>query len=110
MKEIDKILSRSFKIDLKPSEKKWFLDYSHYLSQDKKYLCYYLHSLPNSVSDSEVQKLLKKWDKIDLADALHLLSREFAANPTYYKRKNIGQSTLKIIRNYAVEILNTLSN
>ncbi len=52
MKEIDKILSRSFKIDLKPFEKKLFLDYSHYLSQDKKYLCYYLHSLPNSVSDS----------------------------------------------------------
>jgi hypothetical protein len=57
-----------------------------------------------------VHKLLKKWDKIDLADALHLLSKEFAVNPTYYKRKNIGQSTLKIIRNYAVEILNNLSN
>ncbi len=27
------------------------------------------------VSDSEVLKLLKKWEKIDLADALHLLSK-----------------------------------
>lgn len=62
------------------------------------------------VNDSEVKKLLKKWEKIDLADALHLLSKEFSVNLTYNKRKNIAQSTLRIIRNYAVEILSTLSN
>jgi hypothetical protein len=45
-----------------------------------------------------------------LADALHLLSREFSVNLTYNKRKNIGQSTLRIIRDYAVDIINTLSN
>lgn len=53
---------------------------------------------------------MNKWDKIDLADALHLLSREFSVNLTYNKRKNIGQSTLRIIRDYAVDIINTLSN
>lgn len=61
-------------------------------------------------NDSEVKKLLNKWDKIDLADALHLLSREFSVNLTYNKRKNIAQSTLRIIRDYAVDIINTLSN
>jgi hypothetical protein len=61
-------------------------------------------------NDSEVNKLLNKWDKIDLADALHLLSREFSINLAFNKRKNIGQSTLRIIRNYAVDILATLSN
>lgn len=60
--------------------------------------------------DSEVKKLLNKWDKIDLADALHLVSREFSVNLTYNKRKNIAQSTLRIIRDYAVDIISTLSN
>jgi hypothetical protein len=52
MKEIERILTRSFKIDLKPAEKDLFLDYAHHLSEDKKYLCYYLHSLSMAAHDS----------------------------------------------------------
>lgn len=45
-------MTRSFKIDLKPADKDLFLDYAHYLSSDKKYLCYYLHSLSMTAHDS----------------------------------------------------------
>jgi hypothetical protein len=58
----------------------------------------------------EIQKLLNKWERVDLADALHLLSKEFSANVTYNKRKHLSQATMKIIRNYAVDVLKTLSN
>jgi hypothetical protein len=45
-----------------------------------------------------------------LADALHLLSKDFSINLTYNKRKNVSPNTMKIIRNYAVSILRDFQN
>lgn len=49
------------------------------------------------------------WDKIDWPDALHLLSKEFAANSTFNKKKSQAHNTMKLIRDYATEIISEMS-
>jgi hypothetical protein len=56
-----------------------------------------------------MQKLLSKWEKIDQADALYFLSREFSLNPIY-NRKKLALPILKAIRDYAVTILSDLKD
>ncbi len=73
--------------------------------RDKKYLAYFLNSLTQQYNDEgELQKLLAKWERVDIADALHFLSREFSLNPIYNKKK-LALPILKLIRDYAVTIL-----
>lgn len=73
--------------------------------QDKKYLSYFLNSISQQYSDEiELQKLFNKWQKVDQADALYFLSRDFSLNPIYNKKKLLPV-VLKQIRDYAVGIL-----
>lgn len=73
--------------------------------QDKKYMTYFLNSLPQQYNDEiELQKLLNKWQRIDQADALYLLSRDFSLNMAYNRRK-YAMPLIKIIRDYAVSVL-----
>lgn len=77
MRQIDSIVDRTFKADgLKPKEKELFIKYRYYLSQNRKYLIHYLHSVQwGTHEDSEAIKLLGIWDRIEWPDALHLLSK-----------------------------------
>jgi hypothetical protein len=78
--------------------------------QDKKYLAHFLNSLPQQYNDDiELQKLLNKWQRIDQADALYLLSRDFSLNLPYNKKK-YAPHIIKIIRDYAVLILSELKD
>lgn len=54
--------------------------------------------------ENELQRLLVKWEKVDIADALHFLSKEFSLNPIYNKKK-LALPILKLIRDYAVSII-----
>jgi hypothetical protein len=51
IRRMDKIVGRGFRIDLKPAEKELFFTFRHYLVQDKKYLPYFLNSLPHQYND-----------------------------------------------------------
>ncbi len=51
MKTIELIMNKSFKIELKPSEKELFATYRYFLSQDKKYLCHYLNSIQSNIDE-----------------------------------------------------------
>ncbi len=78
--------------------------------QNKKYLAYFLNSLTQQYNDEiELQKLLNNWERVDLADALYFLSREFSLNLTYNKKK-LALPILKLIRDYAVSILSELKD
>ena len=101
---------KGVKIEVRPADREFFFKFRYYLVKDKKYLTYFLNSLNQQYSDEvELMALLGKWDKIDHADALLLLSREFSLNPTYNKRK-LALPILKIIRDYAVSVVSELKD
>lgn len=84
--------------------------FRHYLVEDKKYLVYLLNSLPQQYNDEgELGKLLGKWQKVEQADALYLLSRDFSLNLAYNKKKH-NLPIINLIRNYAVSILSELKD
>lgn len=49
------------------------------------------------------------WEKIDWPDALHLLTKQFAANSLFNKKKSQSHNTMKQIRDYATEIISGIS-
>lgn len=105
IRAMEKIASKGFRIEVKPAEKEVLFAFRHFLVQDKKYLAHFLNSLPQQYNDEvELQKLLNKWQRIDQADALYLLSRDFSLNLAYNKKK-YALPLIKIIRDYAVSIL-----
>ena len=55
-------------------------------------------------------ELLKRWSKISEDDAFHLLSNAFCANNKYSKQNVKPVSSMKAIRQYAVNILSESSN
>lgn len=102
---MEKIVAKRFKIEVRPAEREILFAFRHFLVQDKKYMTYFLNSLPQQYNDEiELQKLLNKWQRIDQADALYLLSRDFSLNMAYNRRK-YAMPQIKIIRDYAVSIL-----
>ena len=102
---MEKIVAKRFKIEVRPAEREILFAFRHFLVQDKKYMTYFLNSLPQQYNDEiEVQKLLNKWQRIDQADALYLLSRDFSLNMAYNRRK-YAMPLIKIIRDYAVSVL-----
>lgn len=102
---MEKIVAKRFKIEVRPAEREILFAFRHFLVQDKKYMTYFLNSLPQQYNDEiELQKLLNKWQRIDHADALYLLSRDFSLNMAYNRRK-YALPLIKIIRDYAVNVL-----
>lgn len=102
---MEKIVAKRFKIEVRPAEREILFAFRHFLVQDKKYMTYFLNSLPQQYNDEiELQKLLNKWQRIDQADALYLLSRDFSLNMAYNRRK-YAMPLIKIIRDYAVSVL-----
>ena len=94
---------------MKPAEKEILFNFRHYLVIDKKYLPYFLNSIPQQYNDEvQLQKLLNKWQKCDQADAIYLLSRDFSLNPAYNKKKSA--LIVKIIRDYAASVLSQLKD
>ncbi len=84
--------------------------FRHFLVQERKYLCHFLSSLPQQYSDEgELQRLLAKWQRVDQADALYLLSRDFSLNPAYNRRRH-ALPLVKLVRDYAVSILAELKD
>jgi hypothetical protein len=69
-----------------------------------------LSSLPQQYSDEgELQRLLAKWQRVDQADALYLLSRDFSLNPAYNRRRH-ALPLVKLVRDYAVSVLAELKD
>lgn len=110
IREIESIASKTFRIEIKTADKETLFKFRYYLVQDKKYLTYFLNSLPQHYNDeAELNKLLNKWQRIEQADALYLLSRDFSLNLTYNKKK-YNLPIINIIRNYAVTVLTELKD
>ena len=83
-----------------------FIRYRYYLRQDKKYLIHYLHSVQwGTHEEKEAIEILENWQRIDWADALHLLSNQFAANSFYNKKMMRSHKSFGIVRAYATSII-----
>jgi hypothetical protein len=110
IRTLERIAAKGFRIEVKPAEREVLFAFRHFLVQDRKFLCHFLNSLPQQYNDEvELQKLLAKWQRIDQADALYLLSRDFSLNLAYSKKKHVPQ-LVKTIRDYAVTVLSELKD
>lgn len=48
---MEKIVAKRFKIEVRPAEREILFAFRHFLVQDKKYMTYFLNSLPQQYND-----------------------------------------------------------